>query len=195
MSARTVGFLLMLSFTLIVLLFIMMSQSDASFVDSMVPELIGFCLEGIFFIGLFSMWQHRKERNNKHQLSRSLRGFLGIFLQEMNSGIICSSFDPIEDPEQLAYSCAAIKQLANNINHCSMNESVVGSLHQLSKNEISSLENLLPVAAQLSASHMTSWNNILGHVKALAKTEEREVVLQILLQLLADIEHFDAQVI
>ncbi|MFT5163076.1 MAG: hypothetical protein ACI9FJ_001658 [Alteromonadaceae bacterium] len=195
MSIRTAAFLLFLSFVLIVLLFVMMSQSDASFVDNMVPELIGFCLEGIFFIGLFSLWQRRKETGQKQQLSRSLRGFLGIFLQEMNSGIICPSFTPIEDPSELDHSCSGIKKLACNINNCGMNNSVIKSLHKLSNDELSSLENLLPVAAQLSAAHMTCWNTILGHVKILAKSNDKEDVHLTLIQLLEAIEHFDRQVI
>lgn len=195
MSVRTISFLLLLSFTSIVLLFVMMSQSDASFVDSMVPELIGFCLEGIFFIGLFSLWQHRKERNYKQQLSRSLRGFLGIFLKEMNSGIICQSFHPLENPEELLSSSSGIKKLTDNLNNCAMNESIINSLHQLSNEEISSLENLLPVAAQLSAAHMTCWNNILGHVKKLGRIECKNQMHQTLIELLQDIEHFDSQVI
>ena len=36
--------------------------------DNLVPELIGFCLEGFFLIGLFSLIQRRRERDLRHQL-------------------------------------------------------------------------------------------------------------------------------
>ena len=195
LSIRTLSILLFLSFVTLMWVFAFMSWSNADFVDSMVPELIGFCLEGIFFIGLFSLWQARKEKLQKQRLSRSLRGFLGIFLREMNSGIRCSDFKPIENPEELSYSCSGINRLIDSVNHCSINETVISSLHQLSRNELSSLENLLPVAAQLSADHMTCWNRILSHVKVLGQTQCQDKVMQTLVQLLNDIKHFDSQVI
>ena len=34
--------------------------------DNLVPELIGFCLEGFFLIGLFSLIQRRRERERRH---------------------------------------------------------------------------------------------------------------------------------
>ena len=44
--------------------------------DNLLPELIGFCLEGFFLVGLFSLIQRRLERDRKHELRQSLRGAL-----------------------------------------------------------------------------------------------------------------------
>ncbi|MBS05378.1 MAG: hypothetical protein CMQ24_22130, partial [Gammaproteobacteria bacterium] len=43
-------------------------------VGSLVPELIGFCLEGIFFIGIFSWLQQNKDDDRKRELKQSLAG-------------------------------------------------------------------------------------------------------------------------
>jgi len=180
LSNRTTAILFVIGFILLLVLLVLFNQSGAGFVDSMVPELIGFCLEGIFFIGLFSMYQHRRELNRKRQLSRSLRGFLGVFLNEMNTGIHCQSFKPIENPEELNYSHQGIERLANNINNCSINANTIKSLHKLSNDEMGALENLLPVAAELSADHMIIWHQILENVKNLGKLECLRIPMQLL---------------
>jgi hypothetical protein len=171
------------------LLWIGLSQDD--FIDNLVPELIGFCLEGIFFIGLLSVWQQRRERRNKRSLSKSLRGFLGVFLKEINSGIICASFSPLEKPDELDQAHEGIDKLKLNITNCSISQSSIDALHRLSLHEISSLVNLLPVAAELSAKHMIRWNDILNQVKLLASTEQREDIRELLLALLDNIKSFD----
>ena len=191
MSFKTTAFLFISAFILLLILLVVFNQSNPGFVDSVVPELIGFCLEGIFFIGLFSMFQHRRELNKKKQLSRSLRGFLGVFLNEMNSGIHCNSFKPLENPEELNHSHQGIEKLANNINNCSINESTIDSLQKLSKDEVGALENLLPVAAELSADHMIVWHQILDNVKDLGNLDCREHSNAIIIRLLDTIKVFD----
>jgi hypothetical protein len=166
-----------------------LSQQD--FAENMVPELIGFCLEGIFFIGLLSIWQQRRERRNKRSLAKSLRSFLGVFLKEINSGIICNSFSPIDNPKELEQSTTGIDKLKLNINNCSISDSSIEALHSLSQHEISSLVNLLPVAAELSPAHMIRWNDILNQVKKLAALQKREDIRQLLLDLLDNIKRFD----
>ena len=126
-------------------------------------------------------------------MARSLRGFLGVFLREMNSGIKCSTYVPVDDPEELAYARQGIKKLATNITNCTINDSTVDTLHELSKNEISALENLLPVAAEISAAHLICWHNVLEHVKDLGDCQSRDSVKHIIVQLLDDINEFDNQ--
>ena len=190
-SYKTAAVFLVLFFMVIMSLLLIYKGGEDGFVDNMVPELIGFCLEGIFFAGLFPLWQHFRELSKRRQIASSLRGFLGVFLQEMNNGIRCENFSPIEDPLSLTISHEGIEMLADNVNSCTINESTVEALHNLSHNEISALESLLPVAAQLSADHMICWHKILEQVKTLGKTSCKHNVHDITLQLLRDIKAFE----
>jgi hypothetical protein len=177
------------------LLLIRFSNSDASFYDNMVPELIGFCLEGIFFIGLFTLWEQRKAATHRKDLSQTLRGFLGVFLKELNSGIICADYHPIEDVESLNATCKGIDRLLANIKDCNIEESSIASLQKLSDNNFSSLENLLPVAAELSAAHLISWHQILEQVNELGRNQDRDQSDDIIVRLLEAIKEFDRQVV
>jgi hypothetical protein len=190
-SYKTAAVCLVLLFMVIIALLLMYKGGEVGFADNMVPELIGFCLEGIFFAGLFPLFQHFRELSKRRQIASSLRGFLGVFLQEMNRGIQCLNFTPIEDPETLTISHEGIEMLADNVNSCTINETTVEALHTLSHNEISALESLLPVAAQLSAAHMICWHKILEQVKTLGKTRCKHNVHDITLQLLRDIKAFE----
>ncbi len=42
-----------------------LESQSGDFVGSMLPELIGFCLEGIFFIGIFTWIQENKDKERK----------------------------------------------------------------------------------------------------------------------------------
>ncbi len=191
MSFKVISTLIFSVLLAIILTLMWLGSSQQDFAENMVPELIGFCLEGIFFIGLLSIWQQRRERRNKRSLANSLRGFLGVFLKEINSGIICNSFSPIDNPKELERSTTGIEKLKININNCTISDSSIEALHSLSQHEISSLVNLLPVAAELSAAHMIRWNDILNQVKKLAALQKREDVRQLLLDLLDNIKRFD----
>lgn len=194
-SYKSAAFFMVIIFAVAMLILLIINGGDAGFNDNMIPELIGFCLEGIFFAGLFPLWQHYRELSKKRQLSRSLRGFLGVFLKEMNHGIRCQNFKPIDDTLLLSFSHQGIDCLAANVNACTINGNSVETLHLLSHNEISSLESLLPVAAQLSADHMICWHKILEQVRDLGKTECRQSVHCIIIDLLNDIKAFDSHVI
>ena len=56
-------------------------------VGSLVPELIGFCLEGIFFIGIFSWLQQKKDDDRKRELKQSLAGAIGFTRRLINSSL------------------------------------------------------------------------------------------------------------
>ncbi len=191
MSFKSMAFLFVLTFILLLVSLVLFNQSDSDFLDNMVPELIGFCLEGIFFIGLFSVVQHRRELNKKKILSRSLRGFLGVFLNEINNGIVCVGYKKIETTTEFIRSHEWIEKLADNIKNCNLDQTTVEVLHKLSQDEVGALESLLPVAAELSADHMIAWHKILEQVKNLGKLECRDSSNKTIICLLDTIKAFD----
>ena len=52
------------------------SDLSGPFHDNLVPELIGFCIEGFFLVGLLSLIQDARERARRRELWLSLRGSL-----------------------------------------------------------------------------------------------------------------------
>ena len=49
-------------------IYFMMPSDNNPFHDSLVPELIGFCLEGFFLVGLLSIIQNSRERARRKEI-------------------------------------------------------------------------------------------------------------------------------
>jgi formate/nitrite transporter FocA (FNT family) len=53
-------------------LYFIQAEAGSTFTDNLVPELIGFCLEGFFLVGLLSFIQQTREHDRRQQLWLSL---------------------------------------------------------------------------------------------------------------------------
>ena len=57
-------------------IYFLATDLSGPFHDNLVPELIGFTLEGFFLVGLLSLIQNSRERARRRELWLSLRGSL-----------------------------------------------------------------------------------------------------------------------
>ena len=75
------------------------------FKENLVPELIGFCLEGFFLVGLLTYVQQSREHDRRHELWLSLRGSLREFLSHLDVAFLSPDAEPLtskaleEDPK------------------------------------------------------------------------------------------------
>ena len=80
------------------LLFFLESGNEGAFQNNLLPELIGFCLEGFFLVGLFSLLQLRLERERKNELRLSLRGALREILSHVDIALLEENAEPASMP-------------------------------------------------------------------------------------------------
>lgn len=158
--------------------------------DSLVPELIGFCLEGFFLIGLFSLIQRRRERERREELRLSLRGALREILSYLDIGLLEEHSEPAdsksleEDPKLVA---TLIMKLADN----PMELDAMANLKAVAVQNLTTIHDLIPVAAQLSAKHMRWWLAITNSVRQLAEGTDRSAVAAATHHFLANLGEFD----
>ncbi len=171
--------------------YFMAQNTEHAFRDNLVPELIGFCLEGFFWIGLLSYFQKSREMQRKNELWLSLRGSLRSFLSYLDIGFLDQHAEPMpsvaleKDPTIIT---RFIEQVENN-------ELDLESMVFLKKTCIHSLalvRDLVPVAAQLSAGHMRWWIAITDSMRQLADSGDRVQIEKSTLLLLKNIQEFDA---
>ncbi len=171
--------------------FFMHENSPDAFRDNIVPELIGFCLEGFFWIGLLSYFQKSREMQRKSELWLSLRGSLRSFLSYLDIGFLDQHAEPMpsvaleKDPRIIG---RFIEQLENQ-------ELDLESMVYLKKTCIHSIglvRDLVPVAAQLSANHMRWWIAITDSMRHLADSNDRIQIEKNTLLLLKNVQEFDA---
>ena len=170
--------------------FIMVTESSP-FHDSLVPELIGFCLEGFFLVGLLSLIQTARERARRKELWLSLRGVLRGLLSNLDIAFLPPNAEPTETKileEDLKIVSHFMRELQDN----RLNLRSMTSLKRESVQTLSLARDMIPVAAQLSAVHMRWWIAIVDSMRQLSKAGTRNQVEQNIYLLLENMNEFDA---
>jgi len=171
--------------------YFMAQNTEHAFRDNLVPELIGFCLEGFFWIGLLSYFQKSREMQRKNELWLSLRGSLRSFLSYLDIGFLGQHAEPMpsialeKDPTIITRFITQVE------NHELDLESMV-FLKTTCINSLALVRDLVPVAAQLSAGHMRWWIAITDSMRQLADSSDRIKIEKNTLILLKNIQEFDA---
>lgn len=148
---------------------------QGAFVDNMLPELIGFCLEGIFFIGIFTWIQERKDRERKNQLKRSLAGAIGFICQVINSSLADADQIKLAKGDnwskQTRHNGSSLKFLLKSVtgHDIDVTAAQIQAIQQLLATRLSTLDSLLSVAAELSHAHLSAYNMILTEIHKIAK--------------------------
>ena len=166
------------------------NNTEHAFRDNIVPELIGFCLEGFFWIGLLSYFQKTREMQRKNELWLSLRGSLRSFLSYLDIGFLEDNAEP-SSSKVLENDPAIIQQLIEKLDRQSLD---LESLQMLKKTCLYSLplvRDLVPVAAQLSATHMRWWIAISDDMRRIGHANDRDSIEKQVMLLLKNIQEFD----
>ena len=159
--------------------------------DNLIPELIGFCLEGFILIGLFSLIQRRREQERRHELRQSLRGALREILSYLEIGLLHENEEPSdsraleEDPQKVV---DLFKKLMANP---SLELDAMARLKEVAARNLTTVHDLIPVAAQLSAPHMRWWLAITDSVRHLSEATDKSAVMSSLHHFLAGLGEFD----
>lgn len=158
--------------------------------QNLVPELIGFCLEGFFLIGILSLIQARRERERKEELRLSLRGSLRDILSHLDIGLLGDTQEPAasraleEDPRLVAN---LIMKLADH----ELDIDAMARVKTVAQRNLTTIHDLIPVAAQLSAEHIRWWLAITDSVRQLSEATETTAVAGSLHRFLANLGEFD----
>ncbi len=158
--------------------------------DNLVPELIGFCLEGFFLIGLFSLIQRRRERERKFELRQSLRGALREILSYLDIALLEEDSEPAES-RALEDDPKVVRALFTKLAEKPLDLDAMVNLKEAADRNLTTIHDLIPVAAQLSANHMRWWLAITDSVRHLSEATDRSAVSLALQQFLAKLGEFD----
>lgn len=152
-----------------------MESNEGDFIGNLVPELIGFCLEGIFFVGIFTWLQERKDRERKSEIKQSLAGAMGFTCQVINSCL--AKADQIQLPASDNWTRQArtngryLKELLARVSSkpFTVSQDQIQAIQQLLLTRVSTLDSLLSVSAQLSHTHLSAYNMILTEIHKISK--------------------------
>ncbi len=168
----------------------MQHGDDGPFFSNLVPELIGFCLEGFFLIGLFSLIQRRRERERRHELRQSLRGALREILSYLDIGLLEENAEPA-DSKALEEDPRVVATLIVKLAEKPLELEAMTRVKAVAARNLTTVHDLIPVAAQLSADHMRWWLAITDSVRHLAEATNKSAVALASHQFLATLGEFD----
>ncbi len=163
---------------------------EGPFHDSLVPELIGFCLEGFFLVGLLTFIQQSREHERRRELWLSLRGSLREFLSYLDIAFLGPDAEP-SNSRALERDPQVIDRLLSELKESELDLDSMVALKQLGIRSLSLAHDLIAVAAQLSAAHMRWWIAIVGSMRKLSEARDREQLEQSVYTLLLNLQEFD----
>lgn len=167
-----------------------MPGREGPFKDNMVPELIGFCLEGFFMVGLLSLWQTSRERAYKRELWLSLRGSLRGILSALDLALLPANAEPAsslileQDPK-------VVRRFMRELQNIHLELAGMLALKREAIDALGLIRDMVPIAAQLSARHMRWWIAIVDSMRHLSQAQTRDDLEQSIYKLLENLEEFD----
>ena len=175
---------------LVLYYYFMGHTQEGAFTDNLVPELIGFCLEGFFWIGLLSYFQQTREHQRRKELWLSLRGSMRSFLSYLDIAFLESHAEPISSIE-LEQNPEIIQRLLTKLEKEDLDLDSMVLLKKTSINSILLIRDLVPVAAQLSAAHMRWWIAITDEMRKIKDSTTRQSLEKHTVMLLKNLQEFD----
>jgi hypothetical protein len=165
-------------------------SSDGAFQTSLLPELIGFCLEGFFLVGLFSLIQRRLARDRKQELRESLRGALRDILSHLDIALLEENAEPA-NAQSLEIDPEFVKILFVKLHKNELDLGSMLSIKEAAQRNVSTMHDLIPVAAQLSANHMRWWLAIAESVRLLSEATDKADINFTAQKILMNLGEFD----
>ena len=166
------------------------ASTAGSFQSNLVPELIGFCLEGFFLVGLFSLIQRRQERDRKAELRQSLRGALRVILSHLDIAMLDQYAEPTNS-QLLDHDPQVVATLIVKLSEVQLDLEDMRKIKTAASRNLSTAHDLIPVAAQLSADHMRWWLAIVESVRQLSEAKDAAAVSLAAHRFLANLGEFD----
>lgn len=174
------------------LFFLWQSQADdTAFRDNLLPELIGFCLEGFFLVGLFTFIQQLRELARRRELWLNLRSALRDFLSHLDLAFLAPDQDPASTRE-LEMEPRAVRRLLQRLDDGELEIDHLVAIKRVAISTLPLARDLINIAAQLSTRHMRCWIAIVESINYLTEADTREQVEGPLHELLTRLAEFDS---
>ena len=164
--------------------------NEVAFRENLLPELIGFCLEGFFLVGLFTFVQQLREYQRRKELWLNLRSALRDFLSHLDLAFLSADQDPAPT-NALETQPEVVRRLQTQLERSELTVDDLVAIKRVSITTLPLARDLINIAAQLSTRHMRCWIAIVGSINHLTEADTREQVERPLQELLTRLAEFD----
>ncbi|WP_439106033.1 hypothetical protein [Congregibacter sp.] len=172
------------------ILFLSQANENA-FQENLLPELIGFCLEGFFLVGLFTFIQQLRDYYRRRELWMSLRSALRDFLSHLDLAFLAPDAEPATTAA-LESEPFVVSKLLTLLADAELGIETLINLKQAAVSTLPLARDLINIAAQLSTRHMRCWIAIVAAIDQLSVADTREQAERPLNELLVRLAEFDS---
>jgi hypothetical protein len=171
-------------------LYFVFGTGGGQFREELVPELVVFCIEAFFLVGLLGLVQRHLEHRRRRQMWLSLRGSFRDLLSQLDIAFLPPNAEPTSsrelerDPRVIDHLLAELERKHPDL------DSLV-ALKREGDESLSMTRDLVAVAAQLSATHMNWWIAIVDSIRRLAEATDRRAMEKAIHEMLVNIREFD----
>ncbi|TWX71884.1 hypothetical protein ESZ36_01230 [Colwellia demingiae] len=182
------------SVILVILLFLFLAigffgDKNSYFVGNLTPEITGVCLELLVILWIFDRWQEKSKKKKLISLERRLREYLIFFLKHnfktLPKELRVGRFFGIDHDKNMEELDTLREYISNN----KLSKKEILSIQEHCVREASTLDNLLPVASELTNEHFKAWCRIVYFVNCIAK--QKEPISKSTLDIIQNIKKFD----
>jgi len=171
-------------------LYFILGSGGGQFRQELVPELVVFCIEAFFLVGLLGLIQRYLENRRRRQMWLSLRGSFRDLLSLLDMAFLEPNAEPMGSKE-LERDPAVINRLLDELKRKHPDLDSLVALKREGEESLSMTRDLVAVAAQLSASHMNWWIAIVDSIRRLSEARERRTLERAVHEMLTNIREFD----
>lgn len=165
-------------------------NKDSSYlVGNLMPELTGVCLELLVIIWIFEYWQEKRKKAKLIEIEQRLREYLIFFLtnsfKDLPKDLRIGRFFSSDNKKNIIQ----LDNLRDHIKANGLSEDGIISIQNHCSLESSTLDNLLPVASELTRAHFKAWCRIVFYVNNINR--QTGSVSQSTLKIIQYIKKFD----
>ncbi|WP_376690845.1 hypothetical protein [Wenzhouxiangella sp. EGI_FJ10409] len=171
-------------------LYFVYGSGGGLFREELSPELVVFCIEAFFLVGLLGLIQRYLEHQRRQQMWLSLRGSFRDLLSLLDIAFLEPNAEPTSSKE-LERDPQVITRMIEELERKHPDLDSLVALKREGEESLSMTRDLVAVAAQLSATHMNWWIAIVDSIRRLAEARDRRAMEKAIHEMLVNIREFD----
>ncbi|MBF0418217.1 MAG: hypothetical protein HQL86_08215 [Magnetococcales bacterium] len=162
--------------------------SETSVTRTLLPQLIGFCMQGGFLVVLFALYEKRATVDTRQAWKGTLRGFLAPLVDPCLAG-----WKPAEMPEHGAWwpDPPMMRAAIDTMRTQGLSAELNANLVTVARERLLAMQSLASLAAQIDHAHLAAWMELLVVLREIEHSGDREEQAQRVVRMLEIVLRFD----
>ncbi|MEO5347334.1 MAG: hypothetical protein H7834_13310 [Magnetococcus sp. YQC-9] len=162
--------------------------SETSVTRTLLPQLIGFCMQGGFLVVLFALYEKRATVDARQAWKITLRGFLAPLVDPC-----VTALKPVDAPTDGDWwpDETVMQNGIDAIRTQGLSDAQRQILPRIARERLLAMQSLSPLAAQIDHGHLAAWMELMILMRGIEMVEDPEELANLMARLLETVLRFD----